>query len=68
MIRPRGTPPIPSAMSSDSAPVGIASHGHARAGVAHAHHGALAELALDLSQSALEGRLPLGISLAVSRR
>ena len=33
----------------------------ARAGIPHAHDGALAELPLDLGQSALEGRLTLGI-------
>ena len=53
-MRPRGTPPMPSARSSDSAPVGIA-WTFTRALVAHPHDGALAELALDLGQRALEG-------------
>ena len=46
---------MPSARSSDSAPVGIGVDLHLRARVAHAHDDALAELALDLRQRALEG-------------
>ena len=46
---------MPSARSSDSAPVGIASTLDLGALVAHPHDGALAELALDLRQRALQG-------------
>ena len=54
-MRPRGTPPMPSARSSESAPVGIASTAHLGALVAHPHDRALAELALDLRERALKG-------------
>jgi hypothetical protein len=45
-------PPTPSAMSSDSAPVGMADRGVL---VAHPHDRALAELALDLGERAVQG-------------
>ena len=54
-MRPRGMPPMPSARSSDSAPVGMPSTLHLRALVPHPHDGALAELALDLGQRAGQG-------------
>ena len=40
---------------------------HARTRIAHPHHGALAELPLDLGQCTLQGRLPLGVGLGVGR-
>src|SRR5581483_5930223 len=43
-------------------------HRHPRAGITHAHDRALAELALDLCQGPLKGRLALGIGLWVRRR
>ena len=41
--------------------------GDPRTGVAHAHHGALAELPLDLGERALERSLALGIGLRIRR-
>ena len=54
-MRPRGTPPIPSARSSDERPGRHDPDTHLGALVAHAHDGALAELAFDLGERALEG-------------
>ena len=52
-MRPRGSPPIPSARSSESEPVEIAPIDDLRP-VAHAHDRALAELPLDLAERDVE--------------
>ena len=54
MIRPRGRPPTPSAMSRPSEPVETVSISCVLLGVAEAHHRALAERALDLGDRGVQ--------------
>ena len=61
-MRPRGTPPTPSAMSSASPPVEMASIGRGRL-VAQAHDRALAELLLDLPERCGEGLVLLSLTV-----
>ena len=64
-MRPRGKPPIPRAMSSDSAPVETTSTlDHAR--VAHPHDRALAELALDLADGRFQGLVSLHVHSSIA--
>ena len=53
-MRPRGMPPTPSAMSSAIDPVGMTDDAGAHRVLAELHHGALAELLLDLLERDVE--------------
>ena len=64
-MRPRGSPPVPSAMSSPSDPVGMTGTSGRRLPVAEPHDRPLAELLLDLPQHRAD-RLVLRPSLSLS--